>query len=496
MMNKIKAISILLVTFFLAVSCNRNDDGGDNTQTGAKQINNFVWKGLNSWYYWQKDVANLSDNFGNSNQYVNYVNSKNPDDLFYGLLYDYPNTDRFSWIVDDVEALQQQFSGISKDSGMNLSLYYKDTGKVNVVGIINYVVTNSPAAKAGLERGDVIDMVNGAAITASNYQQLFSDNFSVSVAENVSVSSSGVVTSGEKKKVTLVPVVLEENPVAYYQKYDINDKKIGYLVYNGFQSIYNDELNAAFAQMKQDGVKDLVLDLRYNGGGSVESAVALGQMVTGNFTGSPYVIYDFNDKHNKYDDADNLSDKVNTYNFVNGQTQNSGTQVINSLGLNKVYVLTSGGTASASELTIKGLRAYINVVTIGAETYGKFVGSITLYDSPSSDYTSYSGRNTSHKWAMQPIVFSYYNGKKEANPTKGGISPDYAIDSFSYFGTIKQFGNTSDPALAKALELITGTKVSRTTSQKSAFSLYDGFLGTNKTFKKFGTEMYIENFKK
>ena len=121
-MNKIKAISILLVTFFLAISCNRNDDGGDNTQTGAKQINNFVWKGLNSWYYWQKDVANLSDNFGNSNQYVNYVNSKNPDDLFYGLLYDYPNTDRFSWIVDDVEALQQQFSGISKDSGMNLSL--------------------------------------------------------------------------------------------------------------------------------------------------------------------------------------------------------------------------------------------------------------------------------------------------------------------------------------------------------------------------------------
>ena len=78
MMNKIKAISILLVTFFLTVSCNRNDDGGDNTQTGAKQINNFVWKGLNSWYYWQKDVANLSDNFGNSSQYVNYVNSKNP----------------------------------------------------------------------------------------------------------------------------------------------------------------------------------------------------------------------------------------------------------------------------------------------------------------------------------------------------------------------------------------------------------------------------------
>ena len=164
--------------------------------------------------------------------------------------------------------------------------------------------------------------------------------------------------------------------------------------------------------------------------------------------------------------------------------------------MNKVYVLTSGGTASASELTIKGLRAYINVVTIGAETYGKFVGSITLYDSPKSDYTSYSSKNTSHKWAMQPIVFSYYNGKKEANPTKGGITPDYAINSYSYFGTLKQFGNASDPALGKALELITGVKYTKSAARQSTFTATKDFFGNSKTFKRFGTELYIENFKK
>lgn len=496
MLNKIKKLFFLLGTLFFIFSCNRSDDNVGDNQAGAKQVNNFVWKGLNSWYYWQKDVSNLSDNFGKSSQYVNFVNAKEPDDLFYGLLYDYPNTDRFSWIVDDVDALQQQFSGITKDSGINLSLFYKDAGRVNVVGIINYIVPNSPAATAGLERGEVIYQVNGANLTVNNYDQLFSDSFTVSIAQTVTVDTSGIITTGEKKKASITSVVLQENPVAYYQKYEINSKKIGYLVYNGFQSVYNDELNAAFAQMKADGVTDLVLDLRYNGGGSVETAVALGQMVTGNFTGSPYVIYDFNDKHNEYDDSEVLKNNVNTYNFVNGQTQNSGSQSVNSLGLTKVYVLTSRGTASASELTIKGLRAYINVVTVGAETYGKFVGSITLYDAPSSDYTSYSGRNTSHKWAMQPIVFSYYNGKKEANPTKGGITPDYAIDSYSYFGTLKQFGNTSDPALAKALELITGTKVGRLSSAKSKFSLTNDFLGTNKTLKKFGTELYIENFKK
>lgn len=496
MKNKLNSLVILLFSFFIINSCNRDSTGSVSGQIEVNEINNFVWKGLNSWYYWQKDVPNLADSFGTSSQYAAFINPKTPDNLFYSLLNDYPNTDRFSWIVSDVDTLLQQFSGISKDSGMNLSLYYKDSGNTNVVGIVNYVVPNSPAATAGIVRGDVISEVNSATLTINNYKQLFSDNFSVTVPLTVSVTSSGVVTSGEKKKVNVTSVVLEENPVAFYKKFDVNGKKIGYLVYNGFQSIYNDELNAAFAQMKIDGVTELILDLRYNGGGSVESAVALGQMVTG-LTGSPYVVYDFNDKHNQYDSTDKLSDKVNTYSFVSGQTQNTGQQAVNSLNLTKVYVLTSKGTASASELTIKGLRAYINVVTVGAETYGKFVGSITLYDSPSSDYTSYNTKNTSHKWAMQPIVFSYYNGKKEANPTKGGIIPDYAIDSYSYFGTLKEFGDTSDPALSKAIELITGVKLNRQVSGgKSLFSVPEDFIGSNRTLKKFGTEMYIENFKK
>ncbi len=486
---------LIIVGLLLIVSCNRGDDEPTAPSETADPINNFVWKGLNSWYYWQKDVPNLADSFGRSGQYASFLNGKTPDNVFYSLLYNYPNTDRFSWIVSDVDALQQQFSGISKDSGMNVSLFYKDSGNVNVVGIINYVVPGSPAANAGLVRGDVVSEVNSAPLTTNNYRQLFDENFTVTIANSVSVTSTGVVTSGEKRKVSVTAVVLQENPVAYYKKFEVNGKKIGYLVFNGFQSVYNDELNAAFAQMKTDGVGDLVLDLRYNGGGSVETAIALGQMVTGNFTGSPYVIYDFNDKHNQYDETSVLKSSVNTYTFANGQTQSTGPQNINSLNLNKVYVLTSRGTASASELTIKGLRAYINVVTVGAETYGKFVGSITLYDSPGSDYTSDNSRNTSHKWAMQPIVFSYLNGKREANPSNGGIAPDYAIDSYSYFGTLKEFGNTSDLALSKAIELITGVRLNRMATERAPFSLNNDFVGNSKTLKKFGTELYIDKLK-
>lgn len=494
----LKKYILIFAAATLFNSCSRDDDptpapNPDPVNTPARP-NDFVWKALNSWYYWQKDVPTLADNyFKTPAQYASFVNAKKPDDLFFSLLYDYPQKDRFSWIVPDYKELIAQFNGVSKSSGMNISLYLKDSGNVNVVAIINYIVPNSPASAAGLKRGDVISAVNGAPMTVNNYTALFSDQFSVTIAQNVAVAATGITTSGAAKTANLQAVVLEENPVAYYETKKFGDKNIGYLVYNGFQSNYNDELNAAFGEMEKNNVTDLILDLRYNGGGSVESAVALGQMVTGQFTGSPYVILDFNEKHGQYDETDKLSDKVNTYNYTSAGSQNTGAVNINSLNLNRVYILTSSGSASASELTIQGLKAYINVTTIGAETYGKFVGSITLFDSPDSDYTDIDTRNMSHTWAMQPITFSYYNGKKEQNPLSGGLLPNYAFGPGDYFGKLKEFGDASgDAALAKALELITG----KTTGGKKTGTAYQPqlqFLGTNITLTPFGSELYLEH---
>ena len=487
-MKFLRKISLLVLGSFLMLSCNRDDH-----EVTTTDINDFVWKGLNSWYYWKPNVPLLADNaFSGSSDYKNFLNSKSPDNLFYSLLYDYPNKDRYSWIVDDVDALLQSFSGVTKSSGLDFTLYYKDSGNYNVVGIINYVVPNSPAAQAGLLRGEVIVAVNGSDLNVNNYRQLLNDQFSLSIAQNVTVSGSGVTTSGISKTASITTTVIEENPIAYYTTFSHNSKKAGYLVYNGFKSNYNDELNAAFAQMKQDNITDLVLDLRYNGGGSVETAVALGQMITGQFTGNPYVRTDFNDKHNQYDTTENFSNKVKLYSMVNGNSQQTGEQNINSLNLTNVYILTSGGTASASELTIDSLSPYINVVTIGSETYGKFVGSITLFDSPYHDYTSYSARNKGHNWAMQPITFAYYNSNNDAHPVKGFI-PDHPINNYDNFGNIKEFGNPSDPALSKALFLITG-HIFKTAAPQAKFNRSQSFVANNKTLERFGTELYIQDF--
>ena len=486
----------MLILMTVVVSCRHDNDNDNDTETPVKvdnSINDFVWKGMNSWYYWQKNVPNLSDTaFPSEKNYQSFLQGKEADALFYSLLYQYETTDRFSWIVDNVDELLGQFSGISKSSGMDFSLGYKKSGSQDLVGIVNYVIPSSPADKAGVKRGDVIVQINGATLNVNNYRGLIADSFSVGMAENVSVNSSGVETSGISKTATITSVVLEENPVAFYKTFDEGSKKIGYLVYNGFQSNYNDELNAAFGKMKQDGVTDLILDLRYNGGGSVETAVALGQMITGQFTGSPYVFLDFNSKHEKYNDVYDLSKNVTKYDFVNGQTSEVGQEAVNSLNLNKVYVLTSGSTASASELTISGLQAYINVVLIGDETYGKFVGSITLFDSPKNDFLSYENRNKSHNYAMQPITFAYYNANRTPHPVEG-IIPDYKVSFFDYLGKMGDFGNTSDTALAKALQLITGQARATRSSEQLYPTIPQPFFGSSKTFKKFGTELYQEH---
>ena len=420
-MKQIQKIALIVVGALMFGSCSNNDEDNTDFSNSNIFVQDFVWKGMNSWYYWQKDVPLLSDNVVKGADYSKLLSGNSPEDLFYGMLYKAGVTDRFSWIVADVDELLSSFSGVSKSSGFDFTAYSKERTGDAVVAIVNYVIPNSPADKAGLKRGDIISGIDGAPMTTGNYQKLFNDQITLTLSEKASLVNNNIVLEGTTKSVALTAVVLEENPLAFYKKLEYSGKNIGYLVYNGFQSNYNDELNSAFAKMKSDGVTELVLDLRYNGGGSVSSAVALGQMITGQHTGKPFVSLEFNSKHSQYSDVDNLTTTVPILDIVNGQNQQVGSQPINSLGLSKVYILTSRGTASASELLISGLKPYIDVVTIGAETYGKFVGSITLFDHKQSDYTSYENRNKSHNFAMQPITFAYYNEKKIRILLKGSF---------------------------------------------------------------------------
>src|SRR5690606_28699965 len=153
---------------------------------------------------------------------------------------------------------------------------------------------------------------------------------------------------------------LTENPIFINKVLDTGGKKIGYLMYNGFTNEYDAQLNNAFGELKSAGVTDMALDLRYNPGGSVNSARLLSSLIYGTYTNSVFLKARYNEKlQSEFGDADLIEYFADT-------TDNN--TPINTLGLSKVYIIATGSSASASELVMNGLDPYMNVIHIGTTT--------------------------------------------------------------------------------------------------------------------------------
>lgn len=476
---KNKTAYLLIVTFLIIsfIGCNNDDD----KPGPSVSVNDFVWKAMNLWYFWQSDVSNLADNrFSSDAEYTNFLNAQQTDELFYNLLFDYGNTDRFSWIVDDYEALDDSFAGINLSYGMDYGLVRLSQNSDIVFGYVQYVLPNSPASNAGFQRGDIFTRINGTQLTISNYNEL--------LRLNSATFGMGYLQNGElysiDEQISVSKTQISENPVYMTLVIESDGHKIGYLMYNGFRANYNDELNTAITQLKSQGITDLVIDLRYNGGGSVQTAAYLGSMVTGQFNGQDFTKLTFNQKASANNSIYKFEHEAKLY---NDDLEQTGTFDLTHLNLDKLYVLTTTGTASASEMLISSLRPYIDVVTIGTTTYGKTVGSITLYDSPSTYYTSTNGINPAHKWAMQPIVFQYRNSIDQSAPTQG-ITPDYEVNEISYLENLPPLGNIEEPLLNIAIGHITGNL---RLPQGVSFS-GGQLLKTSKTMQQFGTELYLD----
>lgn len=217
-------------------------------------------------------------------------------------------------------------------------------------------------------------------------------------------------------------------------------------MYNGFYPQYDSALNAAFGEFKSAQVTDLVLDLRYNSGGSIASATALASMITGQFTGQLFAKEQWNAKAQEYLEERNPGTLKN--NFVSAL---SNGQSLQSLHLTRIFVLTTTSTASASELIINCLKPYIDVIQIGTTTIGKNVGSITLYDSPNYQKKQINPR---HKYAMQPIVLKTVN-KNGFGDYTNGLAPNHPqSENLENLGVL---GDPNEPLLQTAINLITGS---------------------------------------
>lgn len=432
---KIKILLILLLVSTLFVSC--FEDLDDNIRPASNQeIQSFIYRGLNYYYLYKEKIPKLAnDAFADEQELNNYLKSfDSPEVLFDRLTW---SGDRFSRLFSDYRIIEDALQGISLSNGMEYGLVYYPDNSQNVFGYVRYVLPNSDAEMKGLKRGDIFTKVNGVQLNETNYSDLLSPNsYTIALA---TYDGQNFQLTGTSKGLTKTEY--DENPVFITKTFDLNGQKVGYLMYNSFIQRYDAQLNDAFGTFKSQGVTDVVLDLRYNGGGSVATATDLASMITGQFNGDIFYKEFWNEDRQPERGRNGLFD-----NFI------SDGSVINSLNLSRVYVLSSRSTASASELVINGLKPYINTVQVGDTTVGKFQASFLLYDAPAPNFSKEQA-NPGHSYVMLPLVFKTANkaGKTDYN---NGLFPNVTLKE--NFFDLGELGNQDEPLLAAALNEIAG----------------------------------------
>ena len=462
MCRKFHLAHILVVAFLLiSLSCSEDEAVEDTNMSaptspilidleyGTLEISDFIWKGLNEYYYWQEEVELLSDDIAQfGGEYSKFISSNsNPEDFF--SLLKHPD-DQFSFLYNDYRELENSFEGVTSTSGVEFGLLYACQNCNELIGYVKYIFEGSNAVEKNIKRGDLFIGVNGTTLTASNYRALLFGN-QPSITLNMAAIVNGNIVQSPKEVELVKQENFNINPIQIAKVLDLTsaeldlDKKIGYLMYNQFLADKGDDLNQVFKEFKTQEISDLVLDLRYNGGGSVQNCIELSSMITGQFKNQIFAKENWNAKLEPRIISQYGKDKV-VNRFVSFLSDG---QALNSLELNRVFVITSPETASASELLINGLAPYIEVIHVGDQTVGKNVGSITVYD--------YDGDNINpnHTYAMQPIVFKIENSEGFVEYSSG-LVPDYYIkESIQNMGIL---GSKEEPLLNMTLNLINGTQ--------------------------------------
>ena len=471
---------ISIVTLILLFgSCTDNDDDFVPVVEPEADIvvQDFMWKAMNFWYFWQSSVPNLSDTkFTTNREYSNFLESETDPFIFFdNLTY---SEDRFSWAVDDYKTLVNSFAGISKSNGLEFGLV--NSASRGLFGIVRYVVPNSDASTKDIIRGEVFNGVNGTTLTVDNYIELLfgsADTYTLNMA-NITATT---ITRNGKDVILTKQEGLNENPIFITKTIETGGKKIGYLMYNQFTNEYDSELNAAFGQLKAAGVTDLVVDFRYNPGGSVNSARLLSSMIYGTNTSDLFLRQIWNSK---------LNSQLASEDYFANTTENGS--AINSLNLSKVYILVSASTASSSELVINGLNPYMDVFLIGTKTTGKNEFSITMVDDPNRSGAPYiysqsreGSINPLNNWAIQPIVGRNENSAGFSNYT-AGFTPDIELpEDLTNYGIL---GDPNEPLLARAIQEITGVSGKRDFTVNSPMNL----MTSSKMFTPTKDNMYLD----
>lgn len=325
--------------------------------------------------------------------------------------------------------------------------------------LITYVIPSSPADNAGLKRGEWIMKIDTTYITKSNastllgktnalkatigtYQQVINEDNDTTYE----VVADHVLNIGQATSIA-------DDPIHYHTILTLNDgSKVGYLVYNSFTAgtntspeKYNDEIRAISNTFSNAGIKSLILDLRYNEGGSIACAQFLSTLlVPSNYLDETMATLRYNDQ---------IAAERDTTLTFNSNLIGTG----KNLDLSTLVFITTGTTSGAGEMVMNCLNGKINTMyTVGSTTAGQNVGTECI-------------ENKAARWTINPVVCTVYNSSNSTQ--SGGFKPTTSVVETTDYQTYLPFGNTKETLLSAAIDLLTNKKSQVSNATKNASSV-------------------------
>lgn len=435
-MKKILTYSMAaILILLLVISCKKQTTPEAQIPAATIHTNHWIYENMNLYYLWKNYMPTNLDT----------TKEADPEKYFYKLLY--TNLDKWSFITSDYPALQAELAGNPVTMGYSPAFYLVGTKQVIIV--VQYVYPGSAAADAGLKRGDIILSIDNATLDTTNYyKQYQGTNYSVQLGK----ATNGTLNyTGQSYSLTARTTLAD--PAIYDTVFDVNGKKIGYLVYvefvTGSNNAYLSNMDNIFDSFKAAGVSDLIVDFRYNPGGEVDAAIHLASLIAPASVTSQtktMISLQYNTDLQTYLTTNNFTQYL-SYKFDSPSSN---------IDMSHVYFLTTRRSASASELVIVGLKPYMTVTQIGEATYGKYCGSWVLPDD-------------NNQWAIMPMVTKFANSAGFTDFVNG-LTPDYAINDD--LPNAVQFGDITDPMVAQAVTLISGKSVTGKSLKTSVLPQY------------------------
>ena len=405
------AVIIIAILLLLLNACNLfNDPKKDFT------ANDYIYEAFNEWYLWYDQIPDIDPNDYDS--YKALINAISVDE------------DRWSYAGSYTEIMDLYQSGEYKGFGAGFMIDYD--GKIKITHVYN----KSPFGLFGVERGWVVESVNGYTIDDL-------DNVNKALSSDEPVDFVFTDIDGQTKNLTATKEAFQMNTVLFSDVFDYDAHKIGYLVFNSFLETSVAELTTAFKTFNDQHITDLIVDLRYNGGGLNTTANMLIGMIGGNkVNGQTVANVTHNDKKSYKDES-----TVIEYSGV-------------TLTLDQVYFITTGGTASASELVINCLDPFMDVSATHGKPVGMYILSVESID-----------------LAILPVCFKTTNSVGYGDYFDGLLVDINGIDDLSH-----NWGDPEEELFKAAVNDIlepTATIVSQLKSEKAASQQLFDYKGLN-----------------